>query len=207
MASDRPFQAFNLRGVSLTGGSSAVVVIIPRSWSRRTRSSSKRLPLLYARLGGQAASGCRRTAPHRSSVAGNRRAIRQFRAGRADGDHRGRDTDRVLSGTRQILHLCLCRFGNGDDDRSDGNRRAAGLPGQGHGSAAAPCVTMWTARSPTQRPVKAMTLTPSFTASHPEIVARLHEWNSRGKIVLPSVAFEEHLFAQTQAALSALPLA
>jgi hypothetical protein len=201
-----PIPGLEIVRVNLSGGAGAVVVRIPRSWNAPhqvifqkdfrfyTRGSAGKQHLDVDEL---------RRIVLQSQEVGER--IRQFRAGRIAAILANETPVELLSGAREILHFVpLTAFGAGAavDLSAIAKDRALLVAAMNHGGSMRHNVDGAVAFSSGSGGNDAYAQL--YRNGVLEIVALIHEWNPRGQLVLPSLSFEQDVFAQTKAALALL---
>lgn len=203
-----PIPGLEFARVGLANGRAALVAHIPKSWNPPhqvifqkdfrfyTRGSAGKQHLDVDEL---------RRIVLQSQETGER--IRQFRAGRLAAVMAGETPVELVPGARQIMHFVpLTAFGTGAtiDLKPITTQRASLVNVMNRGGSLRLNIDGALAYSPSADANDAYAQL--YRNGIVEIVTLIREWNPRGKTVLPSLAFEEDVFAQTKATLKALKL-
>ena len=204
-----PIPGLELVRVALANGNTAVVIIVPRSWNPPHQVIFQKDFRFYTR--GSAGKQhfdvdeLRRIVLLSQEI-GER--IRQFRAGRVGAVMSGETPAPLLPGARQILHFVpLAAFGAGVsvDLKPLLAKRELLVNAMNHGGSVRYNVDGLLAYSSSGEAHDAYAQL--FRNGILEIVVHQEDRTSRaGRPILPSLAFEEDIFAQTKAALAVLAL-
>jgi Putative DNA-binding domain len=203
-----PILGLEFRRVVLENGNSAIVACVPKSWNPPHQVIFQKDFRFYTR--GSAGKQHIEVSELRQIVLlsqeiGER--IRQFRAARVAAVMNGDTPIDLEPGARQVLHFIpLSAFGTGASVNLQPllARRELLINAMNRGGSQRYNIDGLLAFSPTAQGNDAYAQL--FRNGILEIAIRLGEWNPHGKLVLPSLAFEEDTFAQTKAALAALDL-
>lgn len=201
-----PIPGLEFVRVALANGKNAIVAAIPKSWNPPHQVVFQKDYRFYTRgsAGKQHVDVDElRRIVLLSQEAGER--IRQFRAGRVAAIIAGETPAQLQPGARQVLHFVpLNAFGTGsqiDLAALDANRGLL-VGAMGRGGSQRYNVDGLLAYSQSGEAHDAYAQL--FRNGVLESVLHLNEWRPKGRLVLPSLAFEEDLFSQVKSSLAAL---